>query len=168
MGEFPHRKQNRLSGDLYRMPGAYFITICTHDRAHIFWREEISVDSQHPPLSEMGQIAEDEIQTIAEGYGSSLRLEKYVVMPNHVHLLLLIQNSPDRACPDIRYVVRLFKRKVTQCAGSPVWQKGFYDRIVRDDREFRDIWKYIDENPLKWAQDKYYSDENYYSPPSNV
>ena len=84
-----------------------------------------------------------------------VHVEKYVVMPNHVHMLLLMKSSNERACPDIRYAVRLYKRKVTQRAGFSVWQKGFYDHIVRSDREYLEIWTYIDNNPKKWRLDRY-------------
>ena len=153
------RRQNRLDGDLYRIPGAYFITICSRDRMCVFWRNDIPISLEDLPLSESGQIAKEEILTLAEGYGSALRVEKCVVMPNHIHMLLVMEESQEYVCPDIRYVVRLFKRKVTQRIGNSVWQKGFHDHIVRNDHEYREIWKYIDENPAKWVYDRYYSDD---------
>ena len=79
-------------------------------------------------------------------------------MPNHVHLLLSLQNDPQGIAPDVRLAVRYYKRRVSQAIGYTVWQKGFYDNIVRSDSEYREIWKYIDENPGKWVLDKYYQE----------
>ena len=160
MNTLPHRKKNRLSDDLYRMPGAYFITICTQDRKNLFWSDSFLESFQDIPLTDLGHIAEKEILSIAEGYGSMVRVEKYVVMPNHVHMLLIMESSEEHACPDIRFAVRLFKRSVSQQAGISIWQKGFHDHIIRNDREYQEIWKYIDENPIKWQLDKYYSDDS--------
>ena len=109
-------------------------------------------------LSASGLIVEEEIKSFTEGYDSSLRMKKYVVVPNHIHMLLMLESSMTHTCPDIRYAVRFFKRRVSQRVGASIWQKGFHDHIVRNDQEFREIWKYIDENPSTWHLDRYYSD----------
>ena len=56
--------------------------------------------------------------------------------------------------PTVSTVVRLMKGAVTKEAGYPIWQKGFYDHIIRNDRDYQDIWNYIDRNPSKWAEDQ--------------
>lgn len=144
------------------MPGAYFITICAQGKKPVFWDD--SADNPSPdeslPLTDLGKMVDEEIQGLCLGYGSFMHMVKYVVMPNHIHMLLTMESRPEGACPDIRYVIRLFKRSVSRRAGTSVWQKGFYDRIVRDDREYREIWKYIDENPMKWKIDRYYSGDD--------
>ena len=166
MNTTPRRKRNRLDGNLYAIPGAFFITVCTKGRRNLFWCGEVEEPQSKPVLSEIGQIAEDEILTLAEGYGPFMRVEKHVIMPNHVHILLTMEAPSETSCPDIRYVMRLYKRKVSQRAGHSIWQKGFYDRIVRDEHEYREIWKYIDENPVKWNLDRYFPNDGQYLIPA--
>ena len=156
MNEKPVRKRNRLPGEIYRLPGAYFITICTRDRKCLFRVNSEPEALPDMPLTSLGTQVEKQLLHAISGYGPSLSLEKYVIMPNHVHLLLVTHPDADRACPDIRYVIRFFKRNVSLTTGRSLWQKGFHDHIVRNDEEYRMIWKYIDENPLKWCLDKYF------------
>jgi REP element-mobilizing transposase RayT len=82
-------------------------------------------------------------------------VDKYVVMPNHVHLILVISDSLEKA-PSVSRVVQQFKRAVSIHLGKSVWQEGFYDHVIRGDADYREIWTYIDNNPVKWARDKYY------------
>ena len=154
--EFPKRKHNRLSADLYCVPGAYFITICVSERQKLLWRNDKETLTHDIPLSEIGMIVQEHIIDIPSHYAGSIVVQKYVIMPNHVHILLSSHNADDRACPDIRQVIRAFKGSVSKHVGRSIWQKGFFDRIVRDMNEYDTIWKYIDENPIKWQLDKYY------------
>ena len=154
------RKRNRLEGNLYRQPGAYFITICTQNRKNVFWNQLTTKEGEPLPLNQTGRIAESEILKIGQNGISTVRVEKFVVMPNHVHLLFVVESTSEHACPDIRYVVRYYKRTVSQRLGYSLWQKGFHDRIVRNEEEYRMIWTYIDENPVKWNLDRYYVDES--------
>ena len=156
MNDLQRRKRNRLADELYRVPGAYFITICTRNRENLFWTDSKPASLQSIPLTDLGKRAEEQLRQTILGYEPILRAEKYVIMPNHVHILLLMQYDSGNACPDVRYVIRLFKRKVSQIAGASIWQKGFYDHILRNEDDYRMIWKYIDENPIKWNLDTYY------------
>ena len=75
-------------------------------------------------------------------------------MPNHIHLLLQINtdhNGRSMIAPTISTVVRLMKGVVSKQAGFTVWQKGFYDHVIRNDNDYPDIWNYIEGNPSKWA-----------------
>lgn len=77
-------------------------------------------------------------------------------MPNHVHLLLMIQpdgSGRTQFAPTLSRVVKQFKGAVTKRIGEPVWQRSFYDRIVRNQESYQEIWRYVDENPLKWQLD---------------
>ena len=160
MNDFPKRKRNRLDGDLYRLPGAYFITICVHNRINLFWSNVAAPDQPRVQLTALGEIAEEQMQLTIAGYAPMVGLEKYVIMPNHVHMLISLKQCPEHRCPDIRYVVRLYKRNVSLRSGSTIWQKGFHDHIVRNEEEYRMIWKYIDENPMRWELDRYYIHED--------
>ena len=160
MNDLPKRKRNRLSGDLYHLPGAYFITICVHNKTNLFWSRAKLSDQQQAGLTALGGIVEEQMHLTIAGYAPMVSLEKYVIMPNHVHMLISLKQCPEHRCPDIRYVVRLYKRNVSLRSGSTIWQKGFHDHIVRNEEEYRMIWKYIDENPMRWELDRYYIHED--------
>ena len=79
---------------------------------------------------------------------------RYSVMPNHVHLLLQLSTGEDN--PTISWVINQLKGIVTKRAGKRIWQKGFYDQVVRTEAEFLAIGEYIEYNPAKWKTDDYY------------
>ena len=156
--ELPTRKQNRLSGYDYSTVNAYFVTICTHNRRSIFWENvgAIMDRPQNVRLSALGEIVNQAIRNIPDIY-PAVSVDKFVIMPNHVHLLLQICSDADgrsMIAPTISSVVRQMKGTVTKQAGFPVWQKGFYDHVVRSSADYREIWAYIENNPAKWAEDK--------------
>ena len=151
------RKPNRLSGYDYAAPGSYFITICTANHEPLFGRIcacEDSIISAKMVLNDAGHAAEAAILAIPDHYPGTA-VDKYVVMPNHIHLILTIpfQSEKTSGVPNI---VRQFKRAVSLQLGKSVWQQGFHDHIIRGETDYQEIWTYIDNNPLKWAMDKYY------------
>ena len=79
-----------------------------------------------------------------------VQLIKYAIMPNHVHLLLLLEPQATTSVPTI---IRSVKRLVTKELGQPIWQDSFYDVVIRNDAMFQCEWNYIDGNPDKWAED---------------
>ena len=156
----PKRKINRLTEYDYAQSGAYFITICTHGRQKILWDsntftevEDVGASiarPQHPPaLSEAGKIVEQCIFEIPTHY-PHISVEKYAVMPNHVHLLLLVQNGQGgrpMVAPTVSTVIQQFKGVVSKRLSHPIWQKSFHDHIVRTEQGYSQIWQYIDTNP---------------------
>ena len=162
--ELPKRKQNRLTKYDYSTPNAYFITICTKNRKNLFWRDaEIIIDRpKNVLLADLGIIVQRSIENISKHY-PAISVDHYVIMPNHIHLLLQINtdvSGRSMIAPTISTVVRLMKGTVTKQAGFPVWQKGFYDHVIRNDNDYRDIWNYIEGNPSKWSEDKLYISES--------
>ncbi len=85
-------------------------------------------------------------------------VDNYVIMPNHIHLLIRIENDSRRTqfAPTVSRIIKQFKGSVTKQLGMSVWQKGFYDHVVRDEYDYQVRWQYIDENPPKWAEDELY------------
>ena len=111
------------------------------------------------PLTNLGIIVQRSIENIPKHY-PAISVDHYVIMPNHIHLLLQINtdvNGRSMIAPTISTVVRLMKGKVSKQAGFTVWQKGFYDHVIRNDNDYRDIWNYIEGNPSKWAEDTLYT-----------
>lgn len=152
---FPKRKPNRLQGYSYSESGVYFITFCTEKKAKILSTVLPPADALAPPcivLKPYGVLTQAAIRAIPMHYAAAT-VEHYVIMPNHVHLLLRIDNSGGRqiAAPT---VVGNLKRAVSMEIGRSIWQKGFYDHIVRDESDYRSRWEYIDANPARWLAEK--------------
>ena len=133
--------------------GVYFITICTENRACFFGVVTEGTDTQEIQLSESGIIADRGIREIPKHY-PAVNVIQYCVMPNHVHILMELQDRDPR--PTVSWVVNQYKGAVTRQIGRCVWQKGFHDRVVRNEQEFRTIWEYVRYNPAKWKTDGYY------------
>ena len=164
--DLPKRKRNRLKDYDYSLPGAYFITICTRDRRNLFW-ENVGASIARPQdviLSYYGRTVENAILAIP-GYYPGVTVDHYVVMPNHIHLLLRIDADDDgrpMVAPTISRIVQQMKGYVTKKIGISVWQKLFHDHVIRDERDYQKIWNYIEGNPMKWAEDCFYTDETDY------
>ena len=153
--DLPKRKSNRLPDFDYRTPGAYFITICTKDRKCLLW-DTVGESIARPRLSKYGLVVQKAICDIPKHY-PAISIDHYVVMPNHVHLLLQINNDADgrpMVAPTISTVVQQFKGIVSKQIGHSIWQKGFYDHVVRGEADYLEIWNYIEGNPGKWPEDK--------------
>ena len=158
--EFTARKPNRLTDFSYNAPGAYFITICTKGKKCTLWKNVgASIARPQPlPLSSTGKIVEQAIQNIPIKY-PALSVDHYVVMPNHIHLLLQIHTDPNgrpMAAPTISTVVQQMKGYASKKAGTQLWQKLFHDHVIRNQQDYLEIWKYIDGNPANWCKDCFY------------
>ena len=157
MEEVPKRKPIRLTEYDYSIPGAYFITLCTANRAKILWKP-VGADIIRPnglPLSTVGKIVEQGILQIPEHY-ENIYIDKYCIMPDHVHLILRIDSGPDGriiSAPTISTVVGSMKRWVSRQVGRSIWQKAFYDHCIRNQQDYNEIWEYIQYNPLKYLQE---------------
>ncbi len=155
----------------YSTLGAYFITICTKDKRCIFWDTDPSIaaigaDIIRPPygappsytLTAAGESVDQAIRGIQKAY-PAVSVAKYVIMPNHVHMLLQISAGDDGrmiSAPTISTVVGQMKRQVSKKLGMRVWQKSFYEHIIRNEDDYRMIAEYVDGNPAKWSEDRFY------------
>ncbi len=151
MSDLLRRKTNRLKEYDYSAEGAYFITICTKDRRCIL--SSIVGDDAHIVPTSYGTIAEKYIRSVPG-------IDQYVIMPNHIHMVIRIENGPMWASSPTRSVsqlVRSFKTLVTKEIGFSAFQRSFYDHIIRDEADYLKIWNYIQTNPAKWAEDRFYS-----------
>ena len=152
------RKRNRLEQYDYSSPNAYFITICTCEKQNLFW-ENVGAIIDRPdnvPLTKLGLIVQRSIRDIPKYY-PAITVDHAVIMPNHIHLLLQIHGEVDgrsMIAPTISTVVRMMKGAVSKNAGFSVWQKGFYDHVIRGEQDYLDVWNYIDGNPGRWTEDR--------------
>lgn len=148
----PVRKHTRLKDFDYSQCGCYHITICAKNHLPVFSRV-VPADSPTAhaavQLSSIGKIVDQYIRNIPDVY-SGVHLVKYVIMPNHVHLLVLFDPQVTTSVPTI---VRSLKRLVNRDVGQSVWQDSYFDVIIRSDSMFQCEWSYIDSNPDKWAED---------------
>ena len=154
----PRRKKNRLSGYDYSRNGAYFITCCTQDRKECLWNvgARIARPGDPLPLSAYGWIVNDAISKIP-GHYPAVSVDKYVVMPNHIHIILRIHTSGCGVrAPTTATVVNQMKGWVTKQVGASIWQKSYHDHVIRDDEDYRELWTYVDNNPFKWEMDRFY------------
>jgi len=153
--ELPVRKKIRLEGYDYSKDGCYHITICVKDRHEMLGRI-VGTNCVRPLLSDIGNVVEEEIVNLS-GIYDNVRIDKYVVMPNHIHMIVRIENSGrTQFVPTIQRVIKQFKGSITKKIGFSMWQARFYDQIIRNEEEYWQKWHYIDQNPAKWAEDEYY------------
>ena len=159
-----HRRSIRLREFDYASEGAYFITLCT-------WHQECTfgtiVDDQMQ-LNEYGKIAMKCWHDLPAHY-ECIKLDEMVIMPNHMHGIIIDVGAGFKPAPTKRHglseYVRALKtfsaRKINNCRnhpGCPVWQRNYYERVVRNENELHEIREYIINNPLKWELDENHPD----------
>ncbi len=157
--ELPKRKDIRLKTYDYNASGFYFITICTDNHKPLFWDEVGAVIGrpQEVPLNEKGEIVEQAIKDIPKYY-PMYYVDNYVIMPDHIHLLLQIvydyENGRPMTAPTISTVINQLKGQVSKQLGFKVWQKSFFDHIIRNQKDYIKHYNYIETNPILWEEDK--------------
>ena len=166
MKELPVRKDIRLKEYDYSSAGCYFITVCVKDRHELLG--EILVGDAVPSVPSRMKLSN--IGKLVNAYLSRMNdvlelatLDCFAIMPNHVHLLISLQTerrgtlrtaSPTKAV--IPRIVHGMKSVTTRNSGYSIWQRSYHDHIIRDEAEYQKIWQYIEENPSRWTEDRYY------------
>lgn len=169
-----HRKSIRLKDYDYSQAGAYFITICTHERQALFGQ---IVDGQMQ-LNSLGEIVQATWSALIEHY-AHIHLGAFVIMPNHVHGIIEIKKEevtssvvgvglkPTPTRHGLSEVVRALKtfsaRRINEkCdkVGNKVWQRNYYEHIIRSEASYLTISEYIQTNPQRWAEDTYFVADN--------
>ena len=160
--KLPERKRLRLKNFDYSSTGAYFITICTKDRKTLF--SPVGADSISARIVERTFL--ETIQQY-EGVDSPI----YVVMPNRFHAIITILRADMESAPTVSKIVQSFKRYSTveymkmfeegmlPLFDKQIWQRSFYDHVIRNRDDYNEIYKYIYENPMKWQFDRLYAEE---------
>ena len=160
--QFPKRKQLRLKNFDYSTTGAYFITVCTKDRKMLF--APVGADSISARMVERTFL-----ETIQRYDGVESPI--YIVMPNHFHAIITIFRADMESAPTVSEIIQSFKRHSTieytkmvkegilPPFDKQIWQRSFYDHVIRNRKDYEEIYKYIHENPLTWYYDKLYTEE---------
>lgn len=165
------RKKNRLENYDYSQNGLYFITICTKNRIEYFGKIEnanvcATIGRPYTALSDYGMVVEKAIKNISDLY-NYVFVDKYVIMPNHVHLILRIENDFEflingrpMVANTVSDIINQMKGYISKKIGFSVWQKSFHDRIIRNENEYNALWNYIENNPLMWKDDCFFVQKN--------
>ena len=149
----PNRKSTRIPNYDYASRNYYFVTICTDGKRCIF--------GFPGKLNQFGNIAKDCLIRIPEIY-PGIQLDKFVVMPNHIHGILVIGTEEQHIkLPNLSHVIGQYKMAVTKQIHKmkpelSVWQRSFHDHIIRNQTSYEKIWMYIENNPVKWEEDCFY------------
>lgn len=184
--DFPVRKKTRLSAYDYRENGSYFVTICVFHKQPLLGRkrvvenqitaktqsvgagfhprpqtEHFSQSQQSPViLTPIGKMVAQSIQYI-DSHFEGVHIENAIVMPNHIHLLLALENQKENSKLSLSEVVGRMKSyttkrffEITGKTQEPLWQRGFYDRVIRNQTEWERAWEYIEYNALKIYSEK--------------
>lgn len=171
----PQRKSPRLRGYDYSHEGAYFVTICTHERRSLFG----FINKSEMVSGALGEIASKCWFKIPDHF-PSVELDAFIVMPNHVHGILVLQTTTDTpqinpistvgtrysasAQPQLGKIINAYKGAVTRFAKQaglfrdPIWQSRYHDHIIRDEKALNYIRHYVHDNLARWETDKFYTD----------
>ena len=161
--ELPKRKQNRLPKYDYSSAGAYFVTICVHEKKNRL----CSIVGDGSPVPKLpGLVSESFIRKIPQKFPTA-RVDKFVVMPNHIHMILFLEGSgTGDPSPTVGNIIGWFKYQVTKevndrssAPGSRLFQRSYHDHVIRGEIDYAKIWTYIDGNPAQWAEDCFFVSE---------
>lgn len=170
----PKRKRNRLKGWNYGNNGGYFLTMCVQDKLKVLSIINVGDGSPvpycddkipQPVLTQYGIIVDKYINKISEVY-PQIKIENYVVMPNHIHIMAIVDNGvfgTGDPSPTIEKAMAWFKYQTTRdinvirnMQGNRFWQRSYHDHVVRGLQDYYEIMTYIEENPLRWELDCFY------------
>lgn len=144
----PTRKKIRLNGYDYSDEGLYFITLCVKDRLEILGK----IENENIKLTQIGEIIKKYIKGIEQTFNNVI-VDEYIIMPNHIHIIVSL-NKKDTI--SISRIIRLYKSCISKELGYSIWQKSFYEHIIRNEKEYYIIKAYIQNNIVNWKKDKYY------------
>ena len=157
MEDLANRKPTRLKGYDYSTPSAYFVTVCTKDKRCVL-SDIVGEGLCALPVNKLttiGNEVERCIEYIGENY-PGVRIDKYVIMPNHIHMIIVLDNAGGHGNPPLQNIIGQLKSYTTNKYGKPLWQRSFHDHIIRGEKDYLKIWEYIDTNVLKWKTDCFY------------
>ena len=149
------------------------MTVCTKNRESLLSviHQNVGADDSvrpygtstgfHVAPTEIGKIVE-ECLLLLNNQEEGIVVDKYVIMPNHIHAVIMLEGGTGgQSRPPLQRVMQRFKsittRRCWPLGLSSLWQRSFYDHVIRNEAEYLRVWEYIDENPAQWAEDEYYT-----------
>lgn len=171
--EIHHRHSIRIKQFDYSKPGIYFITICTQNRENILSKIINNgvgaglVSAQENQITILGQMIKETYLNLEKEF-NNIKLHEYIIMPNHIHGIIEIYKRADtRPAPTIGDIICSFKSRTSlKCIkgieegiykpfNKRIWQRNYYEHIIRNEKEYFKIQEYIKNNPLNWENDKF-------------
>ena len=171
-----HRRSIRLKGYDYSQAGLYFVTICTRNRLPLFGE----IENGEMVLNDAGKMVGYQWEGLIRWF-EAIQLHEFVVMPNNVHGIVeivhrepmehLISGQPQGISPRVGDMVGAFKSSTTNeyirnvkqhhwpRFDKKLWQRNYYEHIIRNHESYLEIAAYVRTNPLKWRDDRYYRHE---------
>lgn len=155
----PHRKKIRIKGYDYSTAGGYFVTICTNNKIKLL----SNVDNGSVSLSPCGKMVEEKLKEL-EYTNNHVILDEYIIMPNHIHFILLLEGDSEplyslvgrlKSITTVEYFKRV-KNSGWNSIDKKLWQRNYYEHVIRNNKDLSMVRQYIFENPLKWDTDEYY------------
>ncbi len=157
------RKSTRLKNYDYSKVGVYFVTVCTENQRNILG-SIVGEGFPLPRLSEYGRIVDDIIKELPLKY-DAISVDYYVIMPNHIHLMVAISHGDGRGNPSptlstvigwLKYSTTKKINEISRSTGQKVFQRSFYDHVIRNRRDYEEHIRYIHDNPIRWKFDELY------------
>lgn len=162
--EINKRKSIRLKEFDYSRGGYYFVTICTERSLNVFGK----IHKGKMILNNFGKIVK-ETWIDLPNHNSNIELDYFCIMPNHVHFILIINEvyraglEPAPTAHGLPEIVRQFKtfssKRINIARKSPgitLWQRNYYEHVIRNEKDLYEIRKYIEQNPINWEDDEYF------------
>lgn len=146
----PTRKNPHLSHYDYSQNGCYFITLCTEKRKMLLGR----ISAGMMEMSFLGELADKELSVLGRFF-EDIAISEKVIMPNHIHFIVRILQSGSHSPLSIGRFVNLYKGRVSRKAGYALWQRGYYEHIIRTPDDYTRAAQYIRNNPAQWSLDQY-------------
>ena len=158
--EMKKRKHPRLNFYDYSLPGYYYVTIHTEKNVATLSgvRPAAAPAGAVVRLTRLGEIAEQQLLALEQRY-SCVRIDKYVIMPNHIHIIIRITEETAGASPrpTLMDVICAYKslttrmyNQLSRTPGRKLFQTSFYETVLRNEKAYQECWRYIDGNPAKW------------------
>ena len=159
------RRPLRLKEYDYSQAGAYFVTVCAKHRKILFG----NIVGHGMRLNPFGLVVKECWRDLPRHY-HFLELDAFVVMPNHIHGILVITENPNvgaglkpaptdkhHALPEVVRALKTFSARrineIRKTPGTPIWQRNYYEHVIRNEIDLEDTREYTQNNPLKWLED---------------
>ena len=147
-----HRRSIRLQRYDYKKEGAYFVTICTFQKQNLFGE----INNGEMQLNVIGQIVSAIWEKIPCHF-SNVELDEFILMPDHLHGIIVITEL-DENTSSLPTIIQNFKsissrkiNRINKNSGISIWQRNYYERIVKCEQELQNLREYIQNNPVKWT-----------------
>lgn len=161
----PVRRSIRLRGYDYSENNLYYVTICTQDRACILGK----IVNGNMNLLPFGHIVKSFLATLSQYYPGT-KIDSLQIMPNHLHAIIILEESGRTrgSAPTLGTIIQRFKTMTThnylegmkihrwKSFNKKLWQRGYYEHIVRDENDLHRIRDYIGNHVINWHKDKFH------------